>query len=782
MTALLKFLRVVFQVLGQFSNVIASLAQSIPSSVYSLEKSIGHSVHFTKYVVCPKCHHLYKFDECVIHTGDRKRSKTCAFIQFPNHPQHRFRKECGHLLLKTVNFFHSGRQILYPLKAFPYKSLSSSLQQLLLRPGFAELCQSWKLREAPDMLEDVYDGKIWKEFQVVDGQPFLSGDWGIGLMINVDWFQPYKHTNCSVGAIYLTIMNLPRSVRFRRENVILIGILPGPNEPKHDINSYIQPLVDELSVLWIGQLMQVRKDCEVSSELIRCALLCVACDLPAGRKLCGFLGHSAKLGCARCLKVFSGSVGSMNYSGFDRNSWPPRTNSTHRKSVEKVLQCNTKQQQSTTESSEGCRYSSLLRLKYFDPVRMLSIDPMHNLFLGTGKHMLELWLNLGIINSRHFAHLQEFVDRMVVPNDVGRIPRKIATGFSGFTADQFKNWITIYSIPSLHGILPRQHLECWRFFVLSCRILCKRKLSTADVSLFDALLIRFCTHVQDIYGESSITPNMHMHGHLKEVVEDYGPVYAFWLFSYERYNGILESQPNNNRAMEPQLMNRFLKDNVAYTFEFPSAFSKEFSPVCNTVTKTHAVGSLSTTTSTLEEEEEKFLSVSTKGILDSEDKQILSYLYGKINRVECSDVTINSVFQKYMSLLLKGKLYTCNRSSTYCVALAEWNDDIFGPPPTPLLDATHPESKFRPIKIRHYLKITVCHGERIETISLASVQWFIPYLQKDGIGKPVQLWRNDFEVGALYSFLPVQYLKCRCSFCNITYNNEPVLAVVPLVE
>lgn len=137
-------------------------------------------------------------------------------------------------------------------------------------------------------MHDIYDGQVWKDFQVVSGQPFLSGPYGLGLMVNVDWYQPY--TTCSVGAIYLTIMNLPRSIRFKRENVILIGVLPGPSEPKHDINTYIEP---ELSELCTGVTMQVRTALGVSSEIVRCALLCVACDLPAGRKLCGFLGHSA---------------------------------------------------------------------------------------------------------------------------------------------------------------------------------------------------------------------------------------------------------------------------------------------------------------------------------------------------------------------------------------------------------------------------------------------------------------------------------------------------------
>ena len=33
--------------------------------------------------------------------------------------------------------------------------------------------------------------------------------------------------------------------------------------------------------------------------------------------------------------------------------------------------------------------------------------------------------------------------------------------------------------------------------------------------------------------------NMHLHGHLKECILDFGPVYTFWLFSFERLNGVL---------------------------------------------------------------------------------------------------------------------------------------------------------------------------------------------------------------------------------------------------
>ena len=49
-----------------------------------------------------------------------------------------------------------------------------------------------------------------------------------------------------------------------------------------------------------------------------------------------------------------------------------------------------------------------------------------------------------------------------------------------------------------------------------------------------------------MYEENAITPNMHMHCHIKDVLLYYGAVYSFWCFSYERYNGILETRPPNN--------------------------------------------------------------------------------------------------------------------------------------------------------------------------------------------------------------------------------------------
>ena len=144
--------------------------------------------------------------------------------------------------------------------------------------------------------------------------------------------------------------------------------------------------------------------------------------------------------------------------------------------------------------------------------------------------MLNLWLENNVLSNKNYQTVQESVDSFVLPSDVGRIPHKIFTGFSDFTADQFKNWITIFSIPSLFGILEGEHFECWRHFVLACRILCKRSLSLTDISLADALLMKFCKRVQRIYGESKVTPNMHLHAHLRNAYLITVPLMSFGYF------------------------------------------------------------------------------------------------------------------------------------------------------------------------------------------------------------------------------------------------------------
>ena len=142
-----------------------------------------------------------------------------------------------------------------------------------------------------------------------------------------------------------------------------------------------------------------------------------------------------------------------------------------------------------------------------------------------------------------------------------RLPVSIYTG-NFLTAEQWMNWTMYFSMFCLGDLLSHAHIECWRKFVLACRRLVQFSISSTDTIIADQLLFKFCKRSTELYGETAITPNMHMHCHLATCLQEFGPIHSFWLFPFERYNGILEGQPSNNRSVEIQLMQRFQKDNL----------------------------------------------------------------------------------------------------------------------------------------------------------------------------------------------------------------------------
>ena len=91
--------------------------------------------------------------------------------------------------------------------------------------------------------------------------------------------------------------------------------------------------------------------------------------------------------------------------------------------------------------------------------------------------------------------------------------------------------------------------------------------------------MKFCTKFVDLYGMECCTINMHLHGHLMECILDYGPVYSFWCFAFERMNGILGSYHTNNDNISVQLTRHFLDSKIYAVFNWPTDFAAEYLPI-----------------------------------------------------------------------------------------------------------------------------------------------------------------------------------------------------------
>ena len=237
-------------------NVEKKIFSAFPTSLYMAQKNLDIRPHLISYARCEVCCKLYKItDVSSDNPNIMPKFTKCDFKEFPNHPLSNKRNACGNILYKLV---HTKNGIIKkPISIFPTVSLKHQLNLLFKRKGFEESCRKWVDRPSdPEILTDIYDGRIWKTFKDENNSIFFKqnlADTHIGIMLNMDWFQPFENSQYSTGAIYAIICNLPQNERFKLSNILTLALIPGPKEPKlHQLNHYLAPLVDQLIELWQG--------------------------------------------------------------------------------------------------------------------------------------------------------------------------------------------------------------------------------------------------------------------------------------------------------------------------------------------------------------------------------------------------------------------------------------------------------------------------------------------------------------------------------------------------
>ena len=669
----------------------------------------------------------------------------------------------------------------------------NQLETLLKRPNFADKCEHWRQREVRNgVFSDIYDGQVWKDFLTFNGQDFLNLPRSLAFGLNVDWFQPYsRRSDVSVGVIYLVLLNLPREERFKWENVILVGVIPDMETMPKSINPFLRPLVDEMQVLWSG--IRLHSSLSHIPLVFRGAILLAASDIPAARKLCGFKGHSAERACSKCFKSFPGSVKTgRDFSGFDREHWPRRSNDLHRRNADMVRKAVNKTTHEKLATRYGCYFSVLLELEYFDAVRFTVIDPMHNLFLGTAKRMFQLWIEKDLLTKSKLKLLEEKINKLDVGTGFGRLPHKIASNHGKYKASQWKNWTIIYSTYALHGLLPNEHLNCWHTFVMACRLLAVPVLSHVDVKKADMLLLKFCCQIEELYGKKEVRVNIHLHCHLKECIEDYGPVYSFWCFAFERYNGILGSTATNNRSIEIQLMRKFLSEQFVFNVALPEEHSETFTPFFNRYQMSQMPASVPVGSSVL-------FHISAQGQLgtidwsdiaclnlpsayklmhlDSDDHQLLSETYQAMYpERHVQQGMVSEICRKYSSVTLAGEKIGSRlecRSLRSARVMASWADHD---------GQIKPTAPIRPGFVKFFIVSTIRFEEDIYRKHVfACVNWYKEDSQREVYRRPVEIWKlKSFNEAGPANFMPVQRCHCKFAAAHVNVNGVEKQIVCPI--
>ena len=362
-----------------------AIINSIPADIRSVLSQLDLETKTTSFVCCPRCCQLYDVGPDPNNPSFPAR---CTFkLTEDSSP-------CNRSLRKE----DSRRQRVIPTRKFYYQSFSHYLGRMYARNGFEEMLDRNPYSDDPTNMLDIWDGKVLRNFRK-DGNLFVPNgkqtgkDGRLVFGINEDGMNPYHNRaagkNVSVGPIYMVCMNLPRSIRFKMENIYIAGIIPGPSSPrKHQINHLLRPLIDHLLLAWDNGLV-IPTPSAPSGRTVFCALIPVIADLPAARHLGGLSSYTSDKWCSEC-ELPRTDCNCLDFR--DLTKWIPRSLQRHRDYAQTWRDAATEDEQNAIYKRYGVRWSELLRLPYWDPTQYITIDSMHAFYLGLfQRHVRTIW-------------------------------------------------------------------------------------------------------------------------------------------------------------------------------------------------------------------------------------------------------------------------------------------------------------------------------------------------------------------------------------------------------
>ena len=96
-----------------------------------------------------------------------------------------------------------------------------------------------------------------------------------------------------------------------------------------------------------------------------------------------------------------------------------------------------------------------------------------------------------------------------------------------------------YSTTILWDMLDDNDRKILGHFVRACNLLVLRIITEDNLNEAQERLKDMAYLIEHEYGPEFITSNIHLALHIPDCCRDYGPIYSFWLFPFERLNGYI---------------------------------------------------------------------------------------------------------------------------------------------------------------------------------------------------------------------------------------------------
>lgn len=378
----LDFLRIMLKLaLHNSPNLDAVvIPPSIPSDVRTVIDALRINPVAKVHVCCPKCFATYSFNP----DDPRSYPEFCDYQKTPDSQQ------CGRRLRTAKS---NGNEV--PTRRYFYQDFHHWVGRLYCRPDIEEHLNKNPIKDGiPREMTDMWDGSVLRELLGPDGLRYMDKSDAEGRLVfglNMDGFNPYGNRQSgkkvSIGGVYMVCLNLPPAIRYKPENVFLVGIIPGPHEPSvEEVNHILRPLVDDLLVSWSPGIFLSQTPKYPAGRSVICALIPLICDLPSARRVAGLGSHSSTFFCSEC------NLPVQDIDDLNTDNWPARTREDHCTHSKAWRDARSEAERARVFEAHGIRWSELLRLPYWDPTKFVVIDSMHAFYLRIfHRHIRDIW-------------------------------------------------------------------------------------------------------------------------------------------------------------------------------------------------------------------------------------------------------------------------------------------------------------------------------------------------------------------------------------------------------
>lgn len=342
--------------------------------------------------------------------------------------------------------------------------------------------------------------------------------------INIDGIPLFKSSKTQLWPILFRIVNVENI------SIIPIGIYLGKYKPT-DISEYLHEFILEMKNIMCSGI-------ELEGKILQLKVRAIVCDSPAKAFLCGIPGHTSSHGCSKCIQVAQKIKNVLTYSTtsdilLTDADFEERKYKAHHKNIFHL--------QKTPLEKIGVKMITQIAL---DSMHLVDLGVMRKFIMRIIKNKTNFKVSKSEIDdiSNHLKSLNHSA-----PKEFVRRPRGLEE-ILNWKATEYRQVLLYTGIFIFKDKIP---VELYNEFLLlhcSCRLLSTEKNLIENIQLAENMLKEFVQKFSVLFGENSISHNIHSLLHLSENVKEFGILQKCSAYDFENYLQILKKyvrQPTN---------------------------------------------------------------------------------------------------------------------------------------------------------------------------------------------------------------------------------------------